>query len=94
MARGNQAVTAYRGALTSGETLDNRVKVILIGEGQVGKTSVAKALRGEKFEENERSVNGILMSEVIKNATHDKAWRNSANRENARPGLFHFIIVR
>lgn len=80
--------------MTSGETLDNRVKVILIGEGQVGKTSVAKALRGEKFEENERSVNGILMSEVIKNATHDKPWRNSATHENARPGLFHFIIVK
>lgn len=77
LARGKKAFDAYRRALTSGKTNDKRVKVLLIGDDGVGKTSVGKALKGEEFNENEAERDGVLMSEAIKNAT-TKPWRNSA----------------
>lgn len=76
LARGEKAVEVYRRALKSGKTYDKRVKVLLIGEDRVGKTSLGKALKGEAFNEDEASTDGVLMSEALKNAT-EKPWRNS-----------------
>lgn len=76
LARGGKALAAYRRALKSGKTYDKRVKVMLIGEDRVGKTSLGKALKGESFKEDEVSTDGVLMSEAIKNAS-EKPWRNS-----------------
>ena len=76
LARGGSALAAYRRALKSGKTYDKRVKVMLIGEDRVGKTSLGKALKGESFKEDEASTDGVLMSEALKNAS-DKPWRNS-----------------
>lgn len=82
MARGKKALEAYRRALKSGKTYDKRVKILLIGNDGVGKTSVGKALKGEEFNENEEERDGVLMSEALKNATV-KPWRNSATQRKS-----------
>ena len=44
---------------TGGSTYDKRVKVLLVGQDRVGKTSLGKALRGEPFNEAELSTEGV-----------------------------------
>ena len=81
-ARGDKAIAAYRRALeTGGSTYDKRVKVLLVGQDRVGKTSLGKALRGEPFNEAELSTEGVQMIPAIKNAGTG-AWRNPAFLEH------------
>ena len=81
-ARGEKARAAYHRALeTGGSTYDKRVKVLLVGQDRVGKTSLGKALRGEPFDEAELSTEGVQMIPAIKNAGTD-AWRNPASLEH------------
>ena len=94
LARSGNTLAAYQKALSSGKTYDKRVKVVLIGENRVGKTSLSKALKGEAFNEDEASTDGVLMSEAIKNAS-EMPWGNSEVRRNSsaltnpkQPGLF------
>ena len=55
----------------------------MIGQDRVGKTSLRRYLRGEAFDEDEASTNGIEMISPIKNAGKG-AWRNPAPLENTR----------
>ena len=81
-ARGEKALAAYHRALeTGGSTYDKRVKVLLVGQDRVGKTSLGKALRGEPFDEAELSTEGVQMIPAIKNAG-TSAWRNPASLEH------------
>ena len=80
-ARGEKALAAYHRALrTGGSTYDKRVKILLVGQDRVGKTSLGKALRGLPFDKDEESTEGVQMSPAIKNAGI-KAWRNPASLE-------------
>lgn len=45
------------------ELLVNEAKLIIIGNGRVGKTSLAKVLTGEKFDPNENSTHGVKIRE-------------------------------
>ena len=75
------ALEAYRKALETGETYDRRTKIVLIGQDRVGKTSLRRYLRGEAFDKDEASTNGIEMISPVKNAGKG-AWRNPAPLEN------------
>ena len=77
-ARGEKALAAYNRALGTGRTTDKRVKVLLVGQDRVGKTSLGKYLRGEPFVESEPSTEGVTMIPPVKNAGTD-AWRNPAH---------------
>ena len=82
LARGDKALAAYRRAIeTGGSTYDKRVKVLLVGQDRVGKTSLGKALRGEPFDEAELSTDGVQMIPAVKNAGTG-AWRNPASLEH------------
>ena len=82
LARGDKALAAYRRAIeTGGSTYDKRVKVLLVGQDRVGKTSLGKALRGEPFDEAELSTDGVQMIPAVKNAG-TSAWRNPASLEH------------
>ena len=81
-ARGDKALAAYHRAIeTGGSTYDKRVKVLLVGQDRVGKTSLGKALRGEPFDKDELSTDGVQMIPAIKNAGTD-AWRNPTSLEH------------
>ncbi|XP_068694464.1 uncharacterized protein [Montipora foliosa] len=66
-ARGPRAIAAYHRAKATGKTLDRRVKVLLIGQDRVGKTSVARSLKGEPFRADETSTDGVQMHVPLKN---------------------------
>lgn len=66
-ARGPKAIAAYRRAKETGKILDRRVKVLLIGQDRVGKTSVGRSLKGERFRDDETSTDGVQMHEPLKN---------------------------
>ena len=59
LTRGPLALKAYKEALESGETSVRRVPLMLIGQGDAGKTSTKKSLKGICFEPNEDSTVGI-----------------------------------
>ena len=67
MARGPKAVAAYQRAKETGKIRDRRVKVLLIGQDRVGKTSVGRSLKGEPFRVNETSTDGVQMHTPLKN---------------------------
>ena len=81
-ARGEKALAAFHRALeTGGSTYDKRVKILLVGQDRVGKTSLGKALRGEPFDEAECSTDGVQMIPAVMNAGTG-AWRNPARVEH------------
>ena len=81
-ARGEKALAAFHRALeTGGSTYDKRVKILLVGQDRVGKTSLGKALRGELFDEAECSTDGVQMIPAVMNAGTG-AWRNPASVEH------------
>ena len=59
LARGPLAVEAYNRALKDGRGYVKRVPVMFIGQDRTGKTSLKKSLKGERFNANERSTEGI-----------------------------------
>ena len=58
-ARGLLALRAYKKALSEGRTCIKRVPIMLIGQNRSGKTSLAKSLKGERFNSEEDSTVGI-----------------------------------
>ena len=57
--RGPLAVKAYNNALMDGKAYIKRVPVMLIGQDRTGKTSLKKSLKGELFNAEESSTEGI-----------------------------------
>ncbi|XP_022802850.1 uncharacterized protein LOC111340292 isoform X2 [Stylophora pistillata] len=84
LARGEKAIAAYHRALKDGEIIDRRVKVMLIGQDRAGKTSVGKALKGEKFDPKESSTDGVEMHEVLKNVGV-LPWKSSMLTNKSTP---------
>ena len=68
---------AYLRALESGKTKDKRVKIQVIGQDRVGKTSLVRALKGEPVRDKEVSTDGVEMSQPLKNAGK-QPWKNAA----------------
>ena len=81
-ARGEKTLAAFHRALETGDrTVDKRVKILLVGQDRVGKTSLGKALRGERFDKAECSTDGVQMIPAVKNAGTG-AWKNPAYLEH------------
>lgn len=59
LARGQKARAAYKRALQKGRTRDTRVRFMVIGQDRVGKTSLKRSLKGERFDWNEASTDGV-----------------------------------
>lgn len=58
--KGRKATKAYFKSLRTGENIPlNEVKVLLVGDGGVGKTSLMKRLLGQAFDGNEFQTHGI-----------------------------------
>ena len=82
VARGPKALKAYHRAIEEGKTSVKRVPIMFIGQGQSGKTSLKRSLKGEEFNPEESSTIGIetdpsyckVSTEVWKmgEATHER----------------------
>ena len=82
VARGLQALEAYHRAIEEGKVSVKRVPIMFIGQGQSGKTSLKRSLKGEEFNPKESSTIGIetdpsyfkVSTEVWKmgEATHER----------------------
>ena len=59
ISRGPSAVLAYNKALSEGKTIVKRVPIMFIGQGQSGKTSLKRSLKGERFNPEESITKGI-----------------------------------
>lgn len=57
--RGTSALFAYLSSLKDNSIAQYEAKVLLLGEGNVGKTSLVAALRGEPFQTNRPTTHGI-----------------------------------
>ena len=58
--KGEKAIINYHKSLKIGMNLPlNEVKVLVVGEGGAGKTSLVKRLRGKEFDKNEKKTHGI-----------------------------------
>jgi hypothetical protein len=63
--QGIEAVMQYLRAKKEGEVTLNEAKLILVGEGAVGKSCVLGALRGDEWVENRPTTHGIEIKRVI-----------------------------
>jgi len=69
--QGIDALREYFAALDLGAVENNRAKLILVGNGRVGKTCISKVLAGEPCKENEKSTHGIRVVPLsLPNAPH------------------------
>ncbi|MCK4493375.1 MAG: GTP-binding protein, partial [Methylococcales bacterium] len=70
--QGNKAIKAY---FDSGErSAINEVKLILVGNGGAGKTSLSKVLRGLPFDEHEKQTHGINIDQQIRQGITVNYW--------------------
>jgi len=66
--KGREAVINYFKSLEDGKELLNEVKVLLVGDGGAGKTSLVKRIFGEEVDGNEPQTQGINIRKwVVKN---------------------------
>jgi GTPase SAR1 family protein len=65
------AVRAYLEELAQGKVINERVKIIVVGNGRVGKTSLLRRLRGEPFNKHEPYTHGIRLGSLDKSKLPD-----------------------
>jgi Leucine-rich repeat (LRR) protein len=63
--QGNEAVKQYLRARAEGEVTLDEAKLILVGEGEVGKSCLLGALRGDKWVDGRPTTHGIEIKPVI-----------------------------
>ena len=78
--RGRLALRAYKKALSEGRTCIKRVPIMLIGQDRAGKTSLAKSLKGERFNPEEDSTVGIQVDPSYVKVSTEK-WKLGEKEE-------------
>ncbi|WP_227686929.1 COR domain-containing protein [Spirosoma arboris] len=75
--KGNESVQAYFNSLENKQTKPlNEVKVVLIGEGAAGKTSLVSQLLGKDFNPHQSQTHGILIERGEYNCKGDRVQVN------------------
>ena len=72
MKKGKKSVKAYLESLEGEKRVLNEVKMLLVGDGGAGKTSLVKRLLGEKFDKNEPQTHGININHWEVESEHAK----------------------
>jgi len=78
--KGKEAIIAYFKSLENEKRTLNEVKVMLVGDGAAGKTSLLKRLLGEKFDKREPQTHGINI----------KPWEIQPGNERIKVHLWDF----
>ncbi|MCB0841394.1 MAG: GTP-binding protein, partial [Bacteroidetes bacterium] len=64
--QGNEAILTYFASLKKGKTITlKEIKILLIGEGMAGKTSLLKQIKGLPFSKHESQTHGINIEPLI-----------------------------
>ncbi|MBD2157358.1 COR domain-containing protein [Leptolyngbya sp. FACHB-16] len=71
--QGTEAVMQYLRARAEGEVMLNEAKLILVGEGEVGKSCLLGALRGDEWVDGRPTTHGIEIKPVIVTASSNGA---------------------
>ncbi|WP_346292191.1 leucine-rich repeat domain-containing protein [Sphaerothrix gracilis] len=69
--QGTESVMQYLRARAEGEVILNEAKLIFVGEGEVGKSCLLGALRGDQWIENRLTTHGIEIKSVIVSAPNN-----------------------
>ena len=87
-ARGPLATEVYNRELKEGQGYARRVPIMIIGQARTGKTSLKKSLKGELFDPNEGSTEGIETDPSYFQVTTD-VWKTGSNSEDTEtePGF-------
>ena len=80
IARGHLALKSYNKALIEGKTCVKRLPVMFIGHEGTGKTSLKKSLKGEAFDANEGSTDGIEVDPSYFNVSAE-IWKTGERNE-------------
>ncbi|MCI5224981.1 MAG: GTPase, partial [Candidatus Electrothrix sp. AR4] len=78
--QGIKAIREYFASAEEGTKTVSEVKVILVGEGASGKTSLTRCLREERFNEHEETTHGIRI----------KPWQLDTGDQDLRCNLWDF----
>ncbi len=78
--QGNEAIRQYFKSLEGEKQALNEVKVLLVGEGAAGKTSMVKRLLDEPFDKNESQTHGININ----------TWEITVDNTNIKVRLWDF----
>jgi small GTP-binding protein len=65
VAKGRNAVARYLGSLIESVRVLSEVKILFVGDGGSGKTSLVNRLRGRKFRDNEPQTHGINIDDWV-----------------------------
>jgi len=68
--QGTEVLLGYLRSIAQDPVRSNEAKLILVGEGEVGKTSLLGALRGDPWEENRPTTHGIEIKPVTVKDPH------------------------
>ncbi len=79
-AKGIDSIRRYFSAIRHEEQSLNEVKVLLVGEGAAGKTSLVKAVLGEAFNPNEDTTHGIRIN----------SWRPESSSRPIKVNIWDF----
>ena len=79
------AVRAHFRDLEAGATAATDVKLIVLGNGRVGKTQICRRLRGEDYDKTEKSTHGILVTSATlgDRVEHAAYWTQEYDRIDA-----------
>ena len=78
--QGIKSIKKYLASLEGESKILNEVKILLVGEGSAGKTSLTKRVLGEKFNQNEPTTHGIRI----------KDWWVEANNKTVKVNIWDF----
>lgn len=78
--QGLHRIVNYLGSLKGENKILNEAKILLVGDGSSGKTSLTRRLLGESFNKNERTTHGIRI----------KNWETVANDKTIKVNLWDF----
>jgi internalin A len=77
-----QSLRAHLLDLEAGEERLSDVKILVLGNGRIGKTQICRQLRGEEFEEDADSTHGIVVTTASlplpRDGRRDPAWPKEA----------------
>ena len=76
--KGRDAVAAYFRSFRGSERSIDEVKVMLVGDGGSGKTSLMNRLLGREFDANEKQTDGINIEDYSVSHAISALWRSCA----------------